>query len=148
MDAMQDLTPNSGKCREVTLKLCWPHLHEHEGGVQQPQLYGDDNSNNSNNNNDQARAAAAAAAAAAAPPGTGPNNGGSASFVPSIGDGEAASMMDGYDAWCWMMQDTTNSGAVPHLYQWPNVEDQDMNIFYGAASGPYYPGLGGNQQME
>ena len=145
MDAMQDLSPNSGKCREVSLKLCWPHLHENEAGVQPP-LYCDDDGN------DQARAAAAAAAAAAGAagggPASGPNNSASASFVPTIGDGEAASMMDGYDAWCWMMQDTTNSGAVPHLYQWPNVDDQDLNVFYGAASGPYYPGLGGNQPLE
>lgn len=28
MDSMSDLSPNSHKCREVCLKLCWPHLQE------------------------------------------------------------------------------------------------------------------------
>ena len=26
MSAMADLSPNSGKCREISIKLCWPHL--------------------------------------------------------------------------------------------------------------------------
>ena len=26
MSDMADLSPNSGKCHEITVKLCWPHL--------------------------------------------------------------------------------------------------------------------------
>lgn len=28
MDSMSELSPNSSKCREISLKLCWPHLQE------------------------------------------------------------------------------------------------------------------------
>lgn len=28
MDAMGEVNPNSSKCREISLKLCWPHLEE------------------------------------------------------------------------------------------------------------------------
>lgn len=30
MDAMIELTSNSSNCREITLKLSWPHLQEEE----------------------------------------------------------------------------------------------------------------------
>lgn len=53
--------------------------------------------------------------------------GGAASLVPNLADGEAASMIDGYDAWCQLM--STTSTAVP-ISQWPNVDDQGLNFFY------------------
>ena len=28
MTAMEDLCANSSNCREITVKLCWPHLEE------------------------------------------------------------------------------------------------------------------------
>jgi transcriptional regulatory protein GAL4 len=28
MGGMAELNPNSSKCRDITLKLCWPHLNE------------------------------------------------------------------------------------------------------------------------
>jgi mannosyl-oligosaccharide alpha-1,2-mannosidase len=99
MDAMTELSPNSGKCREISLKLCWPHLQDDRDAT----LYG---------GGDGEQAAEA--------------------FIPSLGDAEAASMLNGYDAWCGLMRG--NGGGVP-LYQWPNVDDQDLDIFYGAGGG-------------
>ncbi|OBT66781.1 hypothetical protein VE03_04002 [Pseudogymnoascus sp. 23342-1-I1] len=94
MDAMSDLSPNSSKCREISLKLCWPHLQE-EG----TQFYNDDTA-----------------------------------FLPSLADGEAASVMNGYDAWCALM---SNTGEGVPLYQWPNLDDEGLglNFFYGLDSG-------------
>ena len=92
MDAMSELSPNSSKCREISLKLCWPHLQE-EG----TQFY-DDNT----------------------------------AFLPSLADGEAVSVMNGYDAWCALM---SNTGEGVPLYQWPNLDDEGLNFFYGLDSG-------------
>ncbi|OBT58323.1 hypothetical protein VE04_00742 [Pseudogymnoascus sp. 24MN13] len=92
MDAMSELSPNSSKCREISLKLCWPHLQE-EG----TQFYNDDTA-----------------------------------FLPSLADGEAASVMNGYDAWCALM---SNTGEGVPLYQWPNLDDEGLNFFYGLDSG-------------
>lgn len=88
MEAMADLSPNSLKCRDISLKLCWPHLQE-DGSQRQ-----EDNT----------------------------------VLVPNLGDGEAASVLNDYDAWCALMSNT--STAVPPMYQWPNVEDQHLNFFY------------------
>ena len=55
------------------------------------------------------------------------NDNNTTSFVPNLADGEAASMMDGYDTWCQLMSSTDT--AVP-MYQWPNVNDQSLNFFY------------------
>lgn len=96
MESMAELSPNSGKCRDITLKLCWPHLQNNEENVA---VYNDEQA-----------------------------------FVPNIGDAEAASLLSGYDAWCGLMRST--SGGVP-LYQWPNVDDQDLNFFYGAGGGHF-----------
>ncbi|OBT38698.1 hypothetical protein VE00_10647 [Pseudogymnoascus sp. WSF 3629] len=92
MDAMSELSPNSSKCREISLKLCWPHLQE-EG----TQFYNDDTA-----------------------------------FLPNLADGEAASVMNGYDAWCALM---SNTGEGVPLYQWPNLDDEGLNFFYGLDSG-------------
>lgn len=101
MDAMTELSPNAAKCREVTLKLCWPHLQQDQDGSDAATAYG--------------------------------AGGEATGLVPNLGDGEAASMMSGYDAWCELMSTT---GGVP-LWQWPNVDDQSLNFFYGAGGGPY-----------
>lgn len=88
MESMADLSPNSSKCRDISLKLSWPHL-QGDG----TQLH-DEN----------------------------------AVLMPNLGDGEAASVLNDYDAWCELMSNT--STAVPPMYQWPNVEDQHLNFFY------------------
>ena len=98
MDAMTELSPNSAKCREISLKLCYPHLQDDN-----TQLYSDEQA-----------------------------------FIPNLGDAEAASMLNGYDAWCGLMRG--GGGNVPPLYQWPNVDDQDLNIFYGAGGTGQFPG--------
>lgn len=98
MDAMTEISPNSAKCREISLKLCWPHLQDDNA-----QLYSDEQA-----------------------------------FIPNLGDAEAASMLNGYDAWCGLMRGA--GGNVPPLYQWPNVDDQDLNIFYGAGGTGQFPG--------
>ena len=98
MDAMTELSPNSAKCREISLKLCWPHLQDDDGAAP---LYG---------------------------------GGDEQAFLPQLGEAEAASMLNGYDAWCGLMRGA--GGNVP-LYQWPVVDDPDLNIFYGAAGGHY-----------
>lgn len=94
MSAMAELSPNSAKCREITLKLCWPHLQDDRAHLI---------------NDGQA-------------------------FIPNLGEAEAASMLNGYDAWCGLMRGA--GGNVP-LFQWPNVDDQDLNVFYGAGGGHY-----------
>lgn len=96
MGAMTDLSPNSSKCRDISLRLCWPHLGEDE---ERTQVYGD---------------------GGAGAPFTAP---------PNMGEGEAASMMNGYDAWCQLMSNT-GGGGLPTTYQWPSVDDQTLNFFY------------------
>ncbi|KAH6886845.1 fungal-specific transcription factor domain-containing protein [Thelonectria olida] len=34
MEAMAELSPNSSKCRDISMKLCWPHLEEETTQVQ------------------------------------------------------------------------------------------------------------------
>jgi mannosyl-oligosaccharide alpha-1,2-mannosidase len=87
MDSMSELSPNSSKCRDISLKLCWPHLQEKEGA----QFYNDNTA-----------------------------------FLPTLADGEAASVMNGYDEWCALM---TNTGGEVPLYQWPNLDDEGLNFF-------------------
>ncbi|KAF5611391.1 regulatory GAL4 [Fusarium subglutinans] len=85
MGAMAELNPNSSKCRDITLKLCWPHLEE-EGA----RTYCDN-----------------------------------APFVPSVGDSEAASIINGYNTWCESM---TNAGiSVP--YDWADDNDSALGFF-------------------
>lgn len=85
MGAMAELNPNSSKCRDITLKLCWPHLDE-EGA----RTYCDN-----------------------------------APFVPSVGDSEAASIINGYNTWCESM---TNAGiSVP--YDWADDNDSALGFF-------------------
>lgn len=95
MEAMTELSPNSARCREISLKLCYPHLQDDANAA----LYNEEQG-----------------------------------FIPSLGDAEAASMLNGYDAWCGLMRGATSN--VP-LYQWPVMDDGDLNIFYGAAGGHY-----------
>lgn len=84
MDAMEDLCANSSNCREITVKLCWPHLEEEVPfDVEQAGL-------------------------------------------------EAASEINDYNAWC--EQTRTTDGEVP-MYQWPDIDENGLNFFYGAGFG-------------
>lgn len=84
MDAMVDLCPNSSNCREICVKLCWPHLEE------------------------------------------------DVSFDSEQAGLEAASEINDYNAWCEQTRDT--NGAVP-MYQWPDIDENGFNFFYGAGFG-------------
>jgi mannosyl-oligosaccharide alpha-1,2-mannosidase len=86
METMAELSPNSSKCRDISLKLCWPHLQEED-----TQSYNDD-----------------------------------AALLPSLADGEEASMISGYDMWCEMMS-KASTGAP--MYQWANLDDQHLSLF-------------------
>jgi mannosyl-oligosaccharide alpha-1,2-mannosidase len=91
MTAMEDLCANSSNCREITVKLCWPHLQEE---------------------------AATAAEVVAVP----------------FDVEQAASEINDYNAWCEQTQRTTTNGEVP-MYQWPDIDENGLNFFYGAGFG-------------
>ena len=83
---MEDLCANSSNCREITVKLCWPHLEEDvvPFDIEQAGL-------------------------------------------------EAAAEINDYNAWCEQTR-TTNNGEVP-MYQWPDIDENGLNFFYGAGFG-------------
>ena len=87
MTAMEDLCANSSNCREITVKLCWPHLEEDVApfDIEQAGL-------------------------------------------------EAAAEINDYNAWCEQTQRTTTNGEVP-MYQWPDIDENGLNFFYGAGFG-------------
>lgn len=45
---------------------------------------------------------------------------------------EAASAINDYNSWCEQM--ASIDGEVP-MYQWPEVDENEMDFFYGAAFG-------------